>query len=314
MNRIVRSFLFAALLFTGYGASAQDDLEKLLDSISPPKDTRVYATFKATKLINAQTTETAKKGTLDFRITHRFGNAGGTSGGGPHTLWGWDNSEDIRFSFDYGLCDNLAIGIARNKRQENLDGSIKWRFMNQTSDNKKPLSIALYSIASYTPVREEDFYAGVDAGVPHNFAHRMVYTSQLLIARKWNWRLSTELIGSYNHRNFVKAYSFNGNLETNDIVSVGGALRFKLTKRFGIVMDYFHSFSAYRNGNDGYADPFGIGCEIETGGHVFTINFTNASAIIENDFIPNTTDRWSKGGYKFGFNISRVFTIVKPKM
>jgi hypothetical protein len=163
-------------------------------------------------------------------------------------------------------------------------------------------------------VREEDFYAGVDAGVPHNFAHRMVYTSQLLIARKWNWRLSTELIGSYNHRNFVKAYSFNGNLETNDIVSVGGALRFKLTKRFGIVMDYFHSFSAYRNGNDGYADPFGIGCEIETGGHVFTINFTNASAIIENDFIPNTTDRWSKGGYKFGFNISRVFTIVKPKM
>src|ERR1051326_7615839 len=303
MNRIVRSFLFAALLFTGYGASAQDDLEKLLDSISPPKDTRVYATFKATKLINAQTTETAKKGTLDFRITHRFGNSGGASGGGVHTLWGWDNSVDIRFSFDYGLTDNMSIGIARSKYQENLDGTFKWRCMTQTTDNKKPLSVCIFLNAAYTPMREEDFYAGVDADVPHLMAHRMVYTSQLLLARKWNWRLSTELIGSYNHRNFIKDFSYNGNPETNDIVSAGVGLRFKLTKRFGLVFDYFHKFSAYRNGNPGYHDPIGIGCEIETGGHVFSINFTNASGIIENAFIPNTTDDWLKGGFKFGFTI-----------
>jgi hypothetical protein len=314
MTRILRSAVLAAALFSCCSAFAQDDLEKLLDSISPPTDTRVSATFKAIKLINAQTTETAKKGTMDFRITHRFGNTGAESGGGVHNLWGWDNSEDIRFSFDFGITNNLQIGVARNKRQENLDGSIKWRFMNQTTDNKRPLSIALFSIASVTPMREEDFYAGVDPSVSHMFAHRMVYTTQLLLARKWNWRLSTELIGSYNHRNFVRGFTYDGNAESNDIVSAGAALRFKLTKRFGIVLDYFHNFSAYRNGNPSYHDPLGIGCEIETGGHVFTLNFTNASAIIENDFIPNTTDDWMKGGFKFGFNISRVFTIVKPKM
>jgi len=315
MTKLFGAILCCSFVLAGTTSFAQtDDLEKLLDSISPPQDTKVSATFKATKLINAQSTETAKKGTLDFRITHRFGNSGGESGGGVHTLWGWDNSEDIRFSFDYGLTDKMHIGFARSKRQENLDGSFKWKMLSQTTDNKMPVTVTLFLDAAYTPVRETDLYAGIDSSVTHNVAHRFVYVSQLLIARKWNWRLSTELIASYNHRNLVKGYVYDGHAETNDIVSVGGAIRFKLTKRFGLVMDYFHNFSPYRNGNPAYSDPLGIGCEIETGGHVFTLNFTNASGIIENDFIPNTTDKWMKGGFKFGFNISRAFTIVRPKM
>ena len=315
MTKFLGAVLYCSLVLTATNCFAQtDDLEKLLDSISPPLDTKVSATFKATKLINAQSTETAKKGTLDFRITHRFGNSGGASGGGAHTMWGWDNSEDIRFSFDYGLTDKMHIGLARSKRQENLDGSFKWRVLTQTTDNKMPVSVALYLDAAYTPVREVDLYAGIDTSVVHSMAHRLVYVTQLIVARKWNWRLSTEIIGSYNHRNLVKGFTFDGNAESNDIVSVGGAIRFKLTKRFGLVFDYFQNFSAYRTGNPAYHNPLGIGCEIETGGHVFTLNFTNASGIIENDFIPNTTDDWLLGGFKFGFNISRAFTIVKPKM
>src|SRR6266480_816131 len=114
MTKLFRALTLCSFILSGIKCFAQtDDLEKLLDSISPPLDTKVMATFKATKLVNAQSTETAKKGTLDFRITHRFGNSGGESGGGVHTLWGWDNSEDIRFSFDYGLTDKMHIGIAR---------------------------------------------------------------------------------------------------------------------------------------------------------------------------------------------------------
>ena len=69
--------------------------------------------------------------------------------------------------------------------------------------------------------------------------------------------------------------------------------------------------SDYRKDNPvtDYYNPLSVGIEIETGGHVFHLNFTNASGIIENYFIPNTTDTWKKGGYKFGFNISRVFQI-----
>ena len=53
----------------------------------------------------------------------------------------------------------------------------------------------------------------------------------------------------------------------------------------------------------------GIGIEIETGGHVFHLNFTNSSGIIENDYLPVTSDSWADGDIKLGFNISRVFYL-----
>jgi hypothetical protein len=57
-----------------------------------------------------------------------------------------------------------------------------------------------------------------------------------------------------------------------------------------------------------------LGFDIETGGHVFQLIFTNSLGIIEKDFIGETTGRWSKGDIHFGFNISRVFTLKKMKV
>jgi len=56
-----------------------------------------------------------------------------------------------------------------------------------------------------------------------------------------------------------------------------------------------------------------LGIDIETGGHVFQLLFTNAPDITERNVIGQTTGAWDKGDIHFGFNISRVFTIVKPK-
>ena len=317
LTRIAITAVFAALIFPAHAQDLEAMMDSMNSSTSPVKE-KVTATFKTNKIINAHSIETVKKGTLDFRVTHRFGNIGGASGGGAHTLYGFDASDDIRISFDYGLSDNLQIGFARNKRWENLDGSLKWRLLSQTTDNTTPVSIVLYSDAAFSPVKEDELYLGVDTNVVHKMAHRFVYTTQLIIARKFNWRLSLELIGSYNHRNFVKNYQNPENLafDANDLFSAGIAGRFKLKKRFSIVFDYFYNFSPYRTGNTvtEFFNPLGLGFEIETGGHVFTLNFTNAKGIIENDFLPNTTDDWLKGGFKFGFNISRVFTIVKPKI
>ncbi|MGB4399541.1 MAG: DUF5777 family beta-barrel protein, partial [Daejeonella sp.] len=97
--------------------------------------------------------------------------------------------------------------------------------------------------------------------------------------------------------------------------STGIAGRYKFTKRFGIVADYYLIASDYRkdNPNTSYYSPLGLGVEIETGGHVFTMNFANAKAIAENNFLPNSTSSWSKGQYRFGFTISRMFTLYKAK-
>lgn len=312
--------IFFAFLFVGTAGSinAQDDLLNLVDSTGAKKThEKVFATFKTSKIINLQSIETVKAKTMDFRVTHRFGNIGTQSGGGAHTLYGFDNSTDIRISFDFGITDKLTLGVGRSKQGELIDGLVKYRFLSQTTDNHIPISAAFYGDMSYNPQESGLFYKG--AAKPYSFKqndiHRFTYTAQLLLARKFGSRLSVELIPTYNHRNFVLASinPDNGAEETNDLFSVGGGFRLKLTKRVSLIADYIYTFSKYRQNNSAnpFYDPLAIGIEIETGGHVFHINFTNASGIIENNFIPNTTDSWLKGGYKFGFNISRVFNLSK---
>lgn len=309
------TFLFAV---TAAGVFAQDDLLSLLDSTGTKKThEKVFATFKDFKIINMQSTETVKKGTMNFGVTHRFGNIGAESGGGVHQWYGTDNASDIRISFDFGITDNLTLGIARSKYNELLDGLIKYRFLSQTTDNHIPLSVAFYGDAGYTPQTASSFYNG--AAEPYAFKqteiHRISYTAQLLLARKFGSRLSVELAPTYNHRNFVVARinPDNGATETNDLFSVGGGFRFKITRRISFIADYFYTFSQYRMNNSAnpFYNPLAVGIEIETGGHVFHLNFTNATGILENNFLPNTTDSWLKGGFKFGFNISRVFNLTR---
>lgn len=311
-----RTTVLLALLFNAAGAFAQDDLLSLVDSIAPtPEDKRVYATFKTTKIVNAQSVETVKRKNLDFRVTHRFGNIGTAGNGGAHTLWGFDESQDIRISFDYGVTEDLMLGIGRSKMNELVDGLVKFRFLNQTTDNKIPLSIAFYGDMAVSTMKADQLYFGTVGvkDVSEKFAHRVTYVSQLIFARKFGPRVSLQLSPTYVHRNFVKALvnPDNGAEESNDLFSAGIGGRVKLSKRVSIIADYFYTFSDFRRQNPQFEfyDPLAIGVEIETGGHVFHLNFTNASGIIDANYIPYTTDNWLDGAFKFGFNISRVFVI-----
>ncbi|MBI3501567.1 MAG: hypothetical protein HY063_07220 [Bacteroidetes bacterium] len=306
-------FLFFIPLFS------QDDLLKMLDSTSTPDKSvnKVTATFKTLKVISMQTPQTVGAGELDFRITHRFGNIGSASGGGVHTLYGWDAISDVRISFDYGITNHLQVGVGRSKRDENIDASIKYRFLEQTTDNKIPLSISAYSIASLTPQSESQLYSGADSlWVNDNkkFAHRMVYTTQIILARKFAPWFSLAITPSYTHRNYVLANvnPDNSAVDENDLLAVGAGIRLKLSRSFSLLADYFYVSSSYRKNNSAnpYYNPLAVGIEIETGGHVFHLNFTNAAGITENYFIPKSPDSWKNGGYKFGFNISRVFQIA----
>ena len=320
MRISIKTLLFFSFILSGTLLIAQDDMLSMLDSAGGPKThEKVSASFKGSKIINMQTTETVKKKTMDFSVTHRFGNIGKESGGGGHQLYGFDNSADIRIGFDFGITDNLTLGIARSKQAELIDGLVKYRILTQTKDNHIPLSLAIYADMSYNPQEASLFYSGkvVDAEFKQNHIHRFAYTTQLLIARKFGWRFSMQLTPTYQHRNYVlgSINADNGASETNDLISMGGGFRFMLTKRLGIIGDYYYTFSDYRTNNKAnpFYNPLALGIEIETGGHVFHINFTNASGIIENNYIPNTTDSWLKGGFKFGFNISRVFNLGGKK-
>lgn len=318
MKKFIRFFTIASIYCLGNSAIAQDDLLKELEADSAPQNERVTATFKANRVVNAHTSETVKKKTLDFRITHRFSNIIGQNNGtgGGHQFYGFDNASDIRFSFDYGVTDNLQLGIGRSKQFENIDGTVKFRILEQTGNNSIPLTLAWYSNFSFTPMRESQLYADADSAwtaANKKIAHRFAYTHQLILARKFGSRLSLEILPTLNYRNLVYSHinPANNAMEENLLYAIGFAGRVKITKRFSLVGDYFYVISEFRKENPSmpYYHPLGLGFEMETGGHVFTINFTNSSSIIENSYLPYTNESWSTGAFKFGFNISRVFNF-----
>lgn len=300
---------------------SQEDMLSMLDSADSgtKKHEKVLTTFKESRIVNLQTTETVKAKTMVFNIAHLFGNIGVQSNGGVHTLYGLDNISDIRFGFDYGITNDLTVGIGRSRQSEMIDALVKYRICTQTTDNHIPVSLAFYGDMGFSPQTDNVFYSGLSptANFKENNLQRISYVSQLIIARKFGSRFSMELVPTYQHRNYVLANinPNNGAAETNDLFAMATGFRLKITNRFLIVGDYFYTFSKYRTNNSAnpFYNPLAVGVEFETGGHVFHLSFTNCSGIIENNFLPKTTDSWLKGGFKFGFNISRVFNVGKRK-
>ncbi len=317
INTISRHFrsaigTFARLaLFASCAWPCQAQDEDLLDLAMeglPGQKQYTIATFKTTKLINAHTNETVHDRTLDFRVGHRFGNVGKESFGGIHTLYGLDASTDIRIAFEYGLTDRFMVGISRSKRNENYEGLVKYRLLRQTTDGSVPMAVTLFANATISGIRAPE-------GLYPRTTDRMTYTFQAILARKFSDRISILLLPTLVHRNYVFA-TVNGfpadpEENKNDLLALGAGGRFKITRSTSLIVDYFVNFDTYRQpGNEyGFHPVLGAGVEIETGGHVFTVTFTNAAGIIENDFIPYTTDDWLEGGFKFNFNISRNFKL-----
>jgi len=316
----MKKLLSALLIFTCFASGplhAQDDLLSIATEGTTNKKEKVSATFKTTKIINLQSNETVHKRTLDFRVGHRFGNIGAASGGGyDGNFYGIYGSTDIRIAFEYGITDRLTVGVSNSKRNRNMEGLIKYRLLEQRKDNKMPVAVSIFANAAMCTRKDDGTFSETDENgvTTKKNLRRLSYVTELIIARKFGPAFSCEIVPVYVHRNYVDDAA-----DENGFFSLGFGARLKITRSFALVGDYFYNFSNYRQdrNNYDYSDPamihyynqLGLGIEIETGGHVFTIMFTNAGGIIENDCLTTTTDTWTKGGFKFSFNISRNFRL-----
>jgi len=270
------------------------------------KPAPVTATFKTTRLVNLQTNEQVKQGELDFRITHRFDDIAGNAGG-ISTLYGFDNVSDIRISFDYGIKNWWTIGFARSKgayeRRQLVDLNSKIKLVTQKQQGGSPISASLYFAAEIATMRTAQENTSINYFMD-NGLHRVNYVSQLLLARKFGSRLSIVLAPTMVYRNRVYYY------ENNATFSLGAGIRYKFTKRVGLIVDYFQTFDSYLTTGNGFRAPLGIGIELETGGHVFHLLFSNNSGLLESQYLTANKQDWAKGQFRFGFNISRVFTVA----
>jgi Membrane bound beta barrel domain (DUF5777) len=315
-----------------------NDLLKDTDKSSDTKKAAVEI-FNTQRAINANTTVMVGKGKMDFRITHYFDDiAGGNGSSVLQRFLGLDNARDIRIGFHIGLTDNLDVSVARVKGAgtltQNSSGSVlrffefslKYRFMEQReNDPSHPLAMALFVSNAISSVKKNNGINFENSFA--NFSDRMSQAVQLIIARKFG-KVSLSLNPTYVHTNHVVLNDDKG------MFALGGAIRVPITKKFNFLVDYFHPFrsasskkyfgspdSAYTPPSDpsinytpfSFYDPLGIGFEIVTAGHVFSLNFTNALEILENRFIRFTNKSWSKGQYRWCFTISRKFVLWRSK-
>ena len=266
-------------------AQAQDDLLDLLDEEQEEPDTFVEATFKGQRLINGHTVQTRKKGELEFIIAHRFGRINQ----GIDEFFGLDGA-NVRFSLEYGLSDRFTAGIGRNSLEKVYDGFLKYKLLKQSATN--PVTMSWFSNMAIRTLENPDF-------ADDDFTSKVSYTHQVLIARKFDDNLSLQLSPTYIHRNKVLEN------QENDILALGMGGRYKLSSRVALNLEYFYRLT--EEVGDNFRDALGIGIEIETGGHVFHLNFTNARSMNERAFITETDGDFFGGDLHFGFNISRVF-------
>lgn len=286
------------VIMTTWSLKAQDDLMDMLDSENETIE-YAYATFKTTRVINSHTIENPAPGVLLFMIQHRFGRINT----GIYELFGLDQAS-IRFGFEYGVVDWLSLGFGRSSYEKTYDGFLKFRILHQSSGARRmPITLSYYVSTAITSLKWEDM--GVEDRTNYN-SSRFSYAHQLLIARKFNSNLSLQLMPSLVHKNLVPTEE-----DKNDIFSIGIGGRYKITNRMSINAEYYYTPPEQMSYE--FDQPFSLGLDIETGGHVFQMHFSNAAAFFERGFITETQGSWGQGDIYFGFNISRVFTIVKPK-
>jgi hypothetical protein len=128
---------------------------------------------------------------------------------------------------------------------------------------------------------------------------------QLLLARKFSDKFSLQVSPTFIHKNLVLTEA-----DDNDTFAMGVGGRLKLTQRVSVNAEYFYLMPG--SVADNFVNPLSIGFDIETGGHVFQLHFTNTQPMFERGFITETRGKWTNGDIYFGFNLSRVFTIKKP--
>jgi opacity protein-like surface antigen len=287
------------------------DLMNALEKEVAAGDSTNYAiaTFKTTRLINGHTVQNVGKGVLDVKISHRFGTIGGAEGG-AYNLYGLDKAT-MRFGFDYGINRFLMVGIGRSTYKKTYDAFVKLKLLRQ-STGKRNMPITL----SYIPTIAIKTFPKPPAGRKNYFSSKLSFTQQLIIGRKFSEGTSLQLMPTMVHNNLVEQIK-----DHNNIFAIGIGGRQKLSKRVSINLEYYYQLPAYKLGEikdsagtitrNASINSLSVGFDIETGGHVFQLHFTNSIAMNESGFIGETTDSWKKGEILFGFNISRVFTIGK---
>ncbi|WP_379968629.1 DUF5777 family beta-barrel protein [Epilithonimonas sp. UC225_85] len=274
---------FIISLFVSIFTFAQDDLLKEIDTTAV-KET-YSPSFKALQVVTAQSTKLPAKKEFYLDISHRFGDVSD----GFKNFFGLDNAT-TKLGVVYGLTDWMSLNFARHTYQKTYEFGAKYRLIKQ--ENESPIDLVGYNVLDINSELKKSNFPNLE------FADRFAYVSQVLISRRFSENLSLQLTPSYIHKNLI-----DPSIDTENLFSTGLGGRYKISKRVSINAEYFYNFED----KNFYKNPFSVGMDIDTGGHIFQLVFSNSQANTESGYITNATGDWLKGHFFFGFNLYRVF-------
>ena len=285
---MIKNFILSTILLLTINSWGQeDDLLSELEADAKPVETFEFPAFKAMKIGNLQSTKVSEGGDMYMYVSHRFG----TLKDGVSTFFGLDNA-NTKIQLLYGIVDGFQVSLSRESLRKTYAGSAKVKIIGQS--DKFPLVVSAYSTINYNSAVSKVQYPNISS------IDRLSYSTQLLLARRFSDNFSLELAPTHVRQNIVFETG-----QQHDVFALGIGGRFKLNKRISLNTDYIYNFN--RVANSIYKNPLTIGIDIETGGHVFQLLFSNAQSTNEPSFISNGEGDWNKGNIFFGFNIVRVF-------
>jgi len=280
----MRIFLLAMCLMGITISRAQDDLLTELDSTAVD-DNYATAVFKGLQVVTLQTTKMPAKKEFYFVVSHRFGSVKD----GISEFFGFDMAT-TKIGGIYGVTDWLAVSASRHTMLKVYETSLKYRLARQS--DTFPVDIVGYNTIDMNTFLDEDDYPKLE------FADRLSYISQVIVSRKFSDRFSLELVPSFIHKNL-----YDPAIENDNQFSLGSGGRMKLTKRLALNLEYAYNFDK----PDFYKNPLSVGLDVETGGHIFQLLFTNSQSMTEAGYLTHASGDWGDGDFFFGFNLYRVF-------
>ncbi len=301
----MKKIVTVLILLMANNLFAQNDLLKMMEEEAPSKPTPVFATFKSTRLVNLHTNEQMKAKHLDFRIQHRFQpmQIDKENVYGLYNMFGIDGAV-MRLGLEYGVTDKLMIGLGRSNIGKTYDLMAKYKILQQTRGKKSmPISVNYFGNIGINTLEFSDKTRN------NFFTSRLSFVNQIIITRKFNDYLSVAISPSMVHQNLVENKS-----QSHDIYALGLGASIKISRSARFNFEYIPRLNARNekklNGTLFY-DAFAFGLDIETGGHVFQLHFTNGAGLIEQQFISQNTNKLTLNSLRFGFNLSRVFSLEK---
>lgn len=281
------SLLFIMLVFTQL-SHAQLERKRVQN------DPNVELTFNAPRNINFFTVEPVEAKGLHFNIMHTFGPVDS----GAQDLWGLDAGAVIQFGFEYGLNEKTSVGIHRQSLDKVYTLYGRHALIQQNESGSKPISLSVFGGISMN-TSDYDFLGEAKPST----SDRMMYTAQVMLARKFNDRFSLQVSPIVSYFADLNPQFL---IDTEEQLNIGLAF----SSKYRITRKSYLTFQYMENINNGLNRNFGFGIDIETGGHVFQMYFVTSRALSE-PYLLGVDNGDIGGDFRVGFNVNRIFG--KPK-